>query len=106
MTQHEQSTAAGRAPSAVLDPPFRAPVDMNLGEVRLTTEAREEGPEYLVDIETHQTILVRHATSPEHAIAMAVTGNPDGSDFDLDEVGRDVHVCIHTGLDEDEEEAS
>lgn len=104
MSHHDQSTAAGRAPSAVFDPPFRPPMDINLGEVRFSTEAQEEGPEYLVDIETHQTILVRHATSPEEAIAKAVTGNPDGSDLDLSEVGRDVHVCVHAGLDEDEEE--
>jgi hypothetical protein len=64
-----------------------------------------ESGEYLVDIDTHQTILVQRAESPEDAIAKAVTGNPDGCDLDLDVVAHDVHVCIHTGMgDEDHEE--
>jgi hypothetical protein len=61
------------------------------------------GDEYLVDVETRLTILVRRAESPEDAIVKAVTGNPEGSDLDLDVVAHDVHVCIHTGIDDCEE---
>ena len=61
-----------------------------------------EGEEYLVDIDTHQTVLVR-ATTPETAIAKAVlhTIEPE-EDGAVTEVARDVHTCIHTGMDDED----
>lgn len=92
MSERNQSSDAVRPPDIV---------DFKKFPVRPQEENPVEGDEYLVDIETHQTILVRRAESPEDAIVKAVTGNHDGSDLDLDVVAHDVHICIHTGIDEE-----
>ncbi len=63
----------------------------------------EKEDEYVVDVETHVSMLVQ-ATSPEAAAAKAVLymveAEEDGS---VSEVGRNVHTCVHSGLDESEE---
>ncbi len=65
-----------------------------------TSEGEDE---YVVDVETHVSMLVQ-ATSPEAAAAKAVLymveTEEDGS---VSEVGRNVHTCVHSGLDESEE---
>ncbi len=91
MTHHDQPTAATKMP--VVDV---FPVQPENGQ------DDGDGEEYLVDIDTHQTVLVRNATSPEDAVVKAVTGNPEGCDFDQDVVAHDVHVCIHTGMSDED----
>lgn len=61
-------------------------------------EDGEEKIEYLVDIETHQSILVV-ALTVEEAAAKALLGDYDG---DLTIVGHDVHVCVHSGISDNE----
>ena len=61
-------------------------------------EDEEEKSEYLVDIETHQSILVV-ALNVEEAAAKALLGNYDE---DLTIVGHDVHVCVHSGISDNE----
>ena len=61
-------------------------------------EDDEEKSEYLVDIETHHAILVV-ALNVEEAAAKALLGNYDE---DLTVVGHDVHVCVHSGISDNE----
>lgn len=67
----------------------------------VTAEVDEN--EFLVDVETHVAVLVR-ATTPETAVAKAVlhTIEPE-LDGSVTEVGRNVHTCVHSGLDDGEE---
>ncbi len=61
-----------------------------------------EEDKYVVDVETHVSVLVQ-ATSPEAAAAKAVLHMVDAEeDGSVTEVGRDVHTCVHSGLDESE----
>lgn len=92
MSHHDQTAAgAAGAPSSAVQTP---PKPLNIWP----EQENDQGEEYLVDIDTHQTVLVRNATSPEDAVVKAVTGNPEGPDGDLDVVAHDVHVCIHSGI--------
>lgn len=65
----------------------------------IETKAPEDS-EYVVDIETHVTVLVQ-ATTPETAAAKAVlhTIEPE-EDGAVTEVGRNVHTCVHSGMDD------
>ena len=79
--------------------PSLAPTDIHQ-EVNNVIDGQGTQGEYLVDVETHQSFLVR-ATTPEEAIAKAVLQNAD-PDEAVTEIGRDVHVCVHGGNDHEE----
>jgi hypothetical protein len=66
------------------------------------TEEQDEN-EFLVDVETHVTVLVQ-ATTPETAAAKAVlhTIAPE-TDGSVTEVARNVHTCVHSGLEDGEQ---
>lgn len=60
----------------------------------------ENEDEYVVDVETHVSMLVQ-ATTPEMAAAKAVLHTVDPEeDGSVTEVGRTVHTCVHSGLEE------
>ncbi len=96
MTQHDQQVDTGTKQ------PVGGPLNVFPLQPESDQDDGDEWTEYLVDIDTHHTLLVR-ACSVEDAAAKALTGNPHGSDFDLHTVAHDVHVCVHSGIDDDEE---
>ncbi len=62
----------------------------------------EDENEYVVDVETHVTVLVQ-ATSAETAAAKAVLHTIDAEENgSVSEVGRNVHTCVHSGMDDSE----
>lgn len=92
MTHHNPNAGAtGRPPCVIEQFPVKPQNNQD--------EGGED--EYLVDIDTHYAILVR-ATSADDAAAKALTGNQEGSDFDMTTVAHDVHVCVHSGIDDND----
>lgn len=85
------SKTGARVPPKVVDFPLRDAVEEE-------SPAREN--EYVVDVETHVSVLVQ-ATTPETASAKAVLHmvepEEDGS---VTEVARSVHTCVHSGMDD------
>ena len=61
-------------------------------------DSEDEEKEFLVDIDTHHSILVV-ALNAEEAVAKAILGNYDE---DLTIVGHDIHVCVHSGISDNE----
>lgn len=102
--QHSETPAGGNVATAQ---PTVVPLDFEM-PVQKDPDKNGNGhdaggtEEYLVDVEIH-TSLVVHATSLETAVAKAILYTSDGEDDSVTEVGRDVHTCIHTGLDSDDE---
>ena len=104
MTQDEK----GRRPGQLLEksPPPMVPPDMPVRATPNTNGNGHDGEEdeereYLVDIDTHQALLVR-ATTPETAVAKAVLYTIESDDEDVTEVARDVHTCAHSGISDNE----
>ena len=69
-------------------------------------EKQDETPEgeneFVVDVETHVTVLVQ-ATTAETAAAKAILHTIDAEeDGSVSEVGRNVHTCVHSGMDDSE----
>ncbi len=62
--------------------------------------AKEEGEEseFLVDIDTHHSVLVV-ATDVDEAIAKVLSGEDD---MNQTTVAHDVHVCVHSGISDNE----
>ncbi len=86
MSHHDQDTEKGETEGA----------DITQFPVRDDPEGEES--EYLVDIETHHSILVV-AHNVDEAAAKALT-----SDDDMNQtvVAHDVHVCVHSGISDNE----
>ncbi len=59
----------------------------------------DEETEYLVDIDTHHSILIV-AHNPEEAAAKALHDEAD--DMRTTVVAHDVHVCVHSGISDNE----
>lgn len=104
MTHHETAaqkpghTATPTAAKPSDTPIF--PIDFRHAVNNLDEEDQDEIEEYVVDIDIHQAFLVR-ATTPETAIAKAVLHTIDPEeDGTVTEVSRDVHTCVHTGIDD------
>ncbi len=57
-----------------------------------------EESEYLVDIDTHHSVLLV-AHNPEEAAALAITGEET---MNQTIVAHDVHVCVHSGISDNE----
>ena len=80
-----------------LHPPTRPKImDIHREATEIANSGDDDKEEFVVSVETADVLIVR-AASPEEALAMAVTGNPDGSDMDMEYVAHDVHACVHTG---------
>ncbi len=58
----------------------------------------DEESEYLVDIDTHHSVLLV-AHNPEEAAALAITGEET---MNQTIVAHDVHVCVHSGISDNE----
>ena len=59
----------------------------------------DQESEYLVDIDTHHSILVV-ALNAEEAVAKAILTENDDEERTV--VGHDVHVCVHSGISDNE----
>ena len=74
--------------------------DGNISEFPLRESDPEgEEREFLVDIDTHQAILVT-ATNVDEAIAKAL--NDEADDMRTTVVAHDIHVCVHSGISDNE----
>lgn len=99
-TPPADSNVATATPSVV-------PVDFKL-PLRAASDNNGNGhdggdeEEYLVDVEIHTSFVVK-ALTPETAAAKAVLYTIESDDESVVEVGRDVHTCVHAGLDSDSE---
>ena len=58
----------------------------------------DEESEYLVDIDTHTSVLLM-AHNPEEAAALAVSGE---ATMTQTVVAHDEHVCVHSGISSNE----
>ncbi len=91
------NTPPTETPPRATEPPPPTVVDFPLQQ---TTEQESQEDEYVVDVETHVSMLVQ-ATTPEEAAAKAVLHTVDAEkDGSVTEVGRSVHTCVHSGLEE------
>ena len=70
------------------------------GITQFPAKAKEEGEEseFLVDIDTHHSVLVV-ATDVDEAIAKVLSGEDD---MNQTTVAHDVHVCVHSGISDNE----
>ena len=62
-------------------------------------DSESEEREFLVDIDTHHAILVT-AMNVDEAIAKAL--HDDADDMRTTVVSHDVHVCVHSGISDNE----
>ena len=98
MTHHTGATDERDAATLTKNPAV-VPVDFRNVVNNLDEENQDEISEYVVDIDTHYALLVR-ATTPETAVAKAVLHTIDPEeDGTVTEVSRDVHTCVHTGIE-------
>ena len=102
--QEQETTNAAPMPADIFRPPVE-PLSVWPKKEENDNDDEAETPgmdEYLVDVETHTALLVR-ATTPETAAAKAVlhTLEPE-TDGSVTEVARDVHTCVHSGIDDEE----
>lgn len=106
MSRDRQTAGSGEGGRDSTTPPTPTvvPVDFrNVGN-NIGEEDQDGANEYVVDIDTHQSFFVR-ASTPETAIARAVLHTIDPEENgEVTEVGRDVHTCVHSGIDDEEHE--
>ena len=95
--EHERTGRSVRSGGSALHP-AGPPAIMNIHNeaTKIANGGGDEPTEFLVSVETYDVMNVRAAT-PEEALAKAVTGNPEGSDFDIEVITHDVHACVHSG---------
>lgn len=98
MSQHDTGKTGRSVQTALHPPSAHRPgiVDIHRAADEIVSSRGDDTEEFVVSVEVYDVLLVR-AKSPEEALAKAVTGNPDGSDLDMDYVTHDVHACVHSG---------
>lgn len=98
MTQEHDTADAARTPGSNVQTPV-GPLDI-WPEMEDAIGANSDGMnEYLVDVETHTVLLVK-ATTPETAASKALLHTIEPDDENVTEVARDVHTCVHTGIED------
>lgn len=104
MSDPEQTGRTVRPTHTALHPPNRPGImDIHRAATEIANGGGDDPLEFVVSVDTSDVLIVR-AESAEEAIAKAVMGNPNGSDFDIEVVSHDVHTCVHTGDEIEREE--